>query len=83
MSLRTRLQRLERHRVEEGCPACRDRRGRIVLWTAERLPDGTAVGVEKEPQACTRCGQIPEQILEVVLEVVEQRSGASECEAST
>ena len=53
MSLRTRLRRLERNTVAEGCPACRDRRGRIVWLTAERLADGTVVAVEKEPQACT------------------------------
>jgi hypothetical protein len=78
MSLRTRLQRLERDRVEEGCPACRDRRGRIVWLTAERLADGTVVTVENEPQACTRCGQVPEQIVEVVRAVVGERSGAGE-----
>ena len=60
MSLRTRLRRLERNTVAEGCPACRDRRGRIVWLTAERLPDGTIVTRENEPQACTVCGQIPE-----------------------
>jgi hypothetical protein len=78
MSLRTRLQRLERNTVAEGCPACRDRRGGIVWLTAERLADGTVVTVEKEPQACTRCGQIPEQIIEVVGAVVGERSGAGE-----
>lgn len=30
MSLRTRLQRLERNTVDAGCPVCRDRRGLIV-----------------------------------------------------
>jgi lysophospholipase L1-like esterase len=37
MSLRTRLQRLGPDTVEEGCPACRDRRGRIVWLTAALL----------------------------------------------
>jgi hypothetical protein len=78
MSLRTRLQRLERNTVEEGCPACRDRRGRVVWLTAERRPDGTVVTVEKEPPACTWCGQIPEQIIEVVRAVVGERTGAGE-----
>jgi hypothetical protein len=73
MSLRTRLQRLERNTADAGCPACRDRRGRIVLLTAERLPDGTVVAVENEPQACTRCGQIPEQIIQIIESVVDAR----------
>ena len=73
MNLRARLQRLERTTVVAGCPACRERRGRTVLWTAQRLPDGTlAPGEpgEDEPQPCVRCGQIPEQIIKV-LEVIE------------
>jgi hypothetical protein len=78
MSLRSRLQRLEQGTVEEGCPACRDRRGRIVWLTAERLADGTVVTVENEPQACTWCGKIPEQIIEVVRAVVGERAGPSE-----
>jgi hypothetical protein len=78
MSLRSRLQRLEWDTVEEGCPACRDRRGWIVLLTANQLPDGTVVGMENEPQPCTRCGQIPEQIIEVVVAVVGERTGAGE-----
>ena len=78
MRLRSRLQRLERETVAEGCPACRDRRGRIVWLTAERLADGTVVTVENEPQACTRCGQVPEQIIEVVRAAVGERSGAGE-----
>lgn len=71
MRLRRRLQRLEQQAVDAGCPACRDRRGRIVLRTAKRLPDGTVVTVEEEPQPCPRCGRIPEQIIEVVETVVD------------
>lgn len=72
MSLRARLQRLERSSVNLGCPACRDRQGRIVLLTAQRLLDGAVVTDEAEPQPCARCGQIPEQILEVVESVVDE-----------
>ena len=77
MSLRGRLQRLERTKIEAGCPACRDRRGRIVLVTARRLPDGTVVAVEEKPQPCAQCGQIPEQIIEVIESVVDERTDAS------
>jgi hypothetical protein len=77
MSLRARLQRLERRKIEIGCPACRDRRGRIALVTARRLPDGTVVAEEGEPQPCARCGQVPEQIIEVVKSVVGERTDAS------
>jgi hypothetical protein len=71
MSLRTRLQRLERNTADAGCPACRDRRGRIVLLRAEQQPDGTVAVVEGEPAPCTLCGQVPKQIIEVVETVVE------------
>jgi hypothetical protein len=82
MSLRTRLRRLEQTRIDVGCPACRDRRGRTVFLTAERLADGTVVAAEEEPQPCAQCGQIPELIIEVVEAVVDERTGASEGEAS-
>jgi hypothetical protein len=82
MNLRTRLQRLEqRAGGVGGCPACRDRRGRIVLVTAQRLPDGTVVADEDGPQPCARCGQVPEQIIEVVETVVDESTGAAESEA--
>ncbi len=83
MSLRTRLQRLERNAVDAGCPACRDRRGRIVWVTAQRLSDGTVVAEEAELQPCARCGQVPEQIIEVVECVVDTPTGLSESGAST
>jgi hypothetical protein len=73
MSLRTRLQRLERNTVDEGCPACRDRRGRIVLLTARQLPDGMVVPVEDPPRPCARCGQVPEQIIKIIESVVDAR----------
>lgn len=77
MSPRTRLQRLERMKIESDCPACRDRRGRIVLRTSLRQPDGTVVWDRDEPQSCARCGQVPEQIIEVVESVVVERTDAS------
>jgi hypothetical protein len=71
MSLRTRLQRLEQSIVDAGCLACRDRRGRIMLLTAEQQPDSTVAVVEGKPTPCARCGQVPEQIIEVIELVVD------------
>lgn len=82
MSLRTRLQQLERYTVDRGCPACRDRRGRVVWVTAQRLPDGTVVVEKTELQPCARCGQVPEQVIVVVEEVAEARTGGAEDGAS-
>jgi hypothetical protein len=77
MRLRTRLQNLERSRTFAGCPVCRHRRV-IVLRTATPLPDGTVVWDVDKPQPCTHCGQIPEQIIEVILPVVDERIDAAE-----
>lgn len=72
MSLRTRLQRLERHLGNSGCPACRERCGLVVLLTARREPDGTVVCLDEWPRPCERCGQVPEQIIEVVESVIDE-----------
>ena len=71
MSLRTRLQRLERNSIDADCPACRDRRGQMFVRVAERLPDGTVADGDDLPQPCARCGQIPERVIQVVETVVE------------
>lgn len=78
MSLRTPLQRLERNMVDVGCPACRDRRGRVVFVTAQRLPDGTVVAKEGELQPCACGGQVLERVIEVVETIVEARTGGAE-----
>lgn len=83
MSLRSRLLRLERNMVDAGCPGCRDRRGRIVLLTARRQPDGKVVVQEQEPQPCVHCGQVPEQIIEVIEIIVDEPAGPSACETSS
>jgi hypothetical protein len=77
MRLRTRLQKLEQSRTFVGCPACRHRRV-IVTRTCTPLPDGSVVWDVDKPQPCARCGQIPEQIIEVILSVVDERSNVSE-----
>ena len=81
MRLRTRLQKLEQSQMFAGCPACHHRHV-IVLRTATPLPDGSVVWDVDKPLPCTRCGQIPEQIIEVILPVVEQGTGPSSSSAS-
>lgn len=81
MKLRARLQRLERSVGDAGCPACRHR-GRIVTRTATSLPDGTVVWDQDEPQPCVRCGQIPEQIIDIILPIEDERTGPSASAAS-
>src|SRR5262249_17342282 len=71
MSLRTRLQRLERNTVDVGCPACRDRRGRVALRIVERLPGGTGVVAADGREPCDQSGQILEQVMEVIETLVE------------
>ncbi len=77
MRLRTRLQKLGRARTFAGCPARRYRRV-VVLRTSTLMPDGRVIwGVDK-PRPCTRCGDIPEQIIEMSLSVVGERNDAAE-----
>jgi hypothetical protein len=73
MTLRKRLQRLEREIPDPGCPACRDRRGRHIFVTARRQPDGTLTYPEGGPAPCGVCGVVPEFVIEVVEVVVESR----------
>ena len=51
---------------DNGCPACRDRRGRIVFTTSQRMPDGTTTPEGDWPAPCEACGVVPERILEMV-----------------
>jgi hypothetical protein len=63
-----RIQRLEQRlgARDDGCPACRGRRGRIVMNRARRLADGTLAYPEGRPSPCERCGKVAEFIIEVV-----------------
>jgi hypothetical protein len=56
-----------------GCPACRHRRGLIVLVTVREEPDGSWGAKEDQPRSCAVCGEVPEQIIEVVEHVVERQ----------
>lgn len=72
MAVRTRIRRLltEAQRLGldagPGCPACRERQGRIVIATSRRLADDTIEPVADHPAACSRCGRVPEMIVEFV-----------------
>jgi hypothetical protein len=76
MRMKGRLQRLERAAGvgrDEGCPACRDRRGRIVFATSQMMPDGTTVPQGDWPAPCEACGGVPEFTIEMVRPVVQTR----------
>ena len=73
MRLQYRLKRLEQclGRREGDCPACRDRRGLVVVVGSRRLPDGTTTAKGEWPALCETCGEVPEQLIEIVEAVVE------------
>ena len=75
MTQSRRLQRLEQSvgSSDGGCPACRDRRGGIVIVTSRSLTDGNTEPRGDWPAPCERCGEAPEQIIEIVEAVVETR----------
>ena len=81
MRMRTRLRLLEETLAGLGCPGCRHRCG-ILYRTSTPLPNGTRVWDVEEPPPCSRCGKIPEQIVEVIMPIMEERSGTSGLEAS-
>jgi hypothetical protein len=73
MNLHNRLRRLERD-VGTGCPACRDRRGLVVV---RRRRQGTSLPW-LEPSSCVRCGEVPEQVLELEEIVITSRQEAKQ-----
>jgi hypothetical protein len=71
MKIRARLQRLEKTcSIDHSCPACRERRGRPTLVIREQLADGMGTEPNGMPAPCVKCGQIPEQIIEIVEKIV-------------
>jgi hypothetical protein len=44
-----------------------------VLIAVEILADGTVRDLESRPPVCERCGEIPEEIIELNIEVVTAR----------
>jgi hypothetical protein len=73
MKLCHRLHRLEQLWPASGCSACRYRRGRVALVTIRQEPDGSLGLREGEPQPCGVCRDVPEQIIEIVEQVVDSR----------
>jgi hypothetical protein len=81
MSLRSRFKRLSDLARAKGytghsgfCPACRERHGRTVLVTTRTGPDGQRSPILGNwPDACTACGQVPENVIEVVEVIVPSR----------
>ena len=74
-SLRGRLNRLERAILPSGgCPACRDRRGRVVVHTCRQMADGSMRPDGDAPQPCDVCGEAPEEVIEIVEVVVSTRA---------
>jgi hypothetical protein len=72
MRIAARVARLERH-PGAGCPACRDRRGDLVLHVRRQKTDGTVHPVTGAPQPCGRCGQVPEEVIDVVEVIINTR----------
>ena len=62
MRLHTRLRKLEESLPDPGCPACRDRRGRVVFAYGKADADGTVQATER-PDACAQCKSMPERVL--------------------
>jgi hypothetical protein len=40
------------------------------LWTCQELPDGTRVHERDLPPPCPACGEVPEEIVEIIEVVV-------------
>lgn len=75
--LNARLRRLERNAVAASCPACRARRGRVALRTWRQLCDGTTVFDAPDPPPCGLCGQVAEEVIEILEVVVSTQEQAA------
>jgi hypothetical protein len=79
LRLRSRLQTLERGVVSaHGCPTCRQRRDRIALVDITQHSDDSAISSADAPPVCSACGQLPELVVEVVVNEVESPAIASD-----
>jgi ssDNA-binding Zn-finger/Zn-ribbon topoisomerase 1 len=72
VKLQARLRRLERDLGTPDCPECRERRGQTVLCRVRDGEDEQGVGSDW-PAPCPRCGEVPEQIIEIVEVLVTTR----------
>jgi len=81
MRMSSRLRRLEEAAGvgrDDGCPACRDRRGRFVFTTSQRMPDGTTAPEGEWPEPCEQCHVVPEFIIEAVRPITQARGEAAD-----
>jgi hypothetical protein len=81
MRMNGRLRRLERAAgvgPDDGCPMCRDRRGHIVFTTSQRMSDGSTIPEGDWPLPCEQCGEIAEQIIEIVKPIVDAEGKAAD-----
>jgi hypothetical protein len=74
MTLRRRLARLERSGPDGSCLTCRERRGLTPLVTVRQMAHESGVPFGSEPAPGAWCGQVPEQIIEVVEVVMDAPS---------
>jgi hypothetical protein len=73
VTLKSRLKRLTQQLGLELCPECRDRRGCVVLVVSSLFADGTVTAQNDAPRPCSRCGEVPEQAVHVVEQIVVAR----------
>jgi hypothetical protein len=66
MSLKSRVSRLSRNLQPDVCPACRDRRGGVVIVAGHNGRHGTFVPDRPPPEPCAICGEVPEKLLVIV-----------------
>ncbi len=82
MSLRGRVNRLVAAARRQGlspgagCPACRERRNVTVIMRGREDDAGEMAWAGEGPSPCAACGQVPEEVIEVVEQVVETRDQA-------
>jgi hypothetical protein len=76
--LNVRLRRLEQVVGVAGCPGCRDRRRLVVIRTFQLAADGPVERYGDEPQPCALCGEVPDEMIRIVEEVVSSREDQNE-----
>ena len=69
MRIRKRLEHLEQMLPDRSCPACADRKGLVALVT--KFADGHSE--RTEPTPCPVCGEVPEKLYLLQIEVVAKR----------
>ena len=80
MRIRAILAKLERRLGVGGCPCCRSRRHDTLLVAAEPTQDEINTALEAYPDPCPRCGDIPEQVIELTEVVVAAEARPALCD---